>query len=62
MIHEISHGRYGVSVLITALTQADAEFEVMEFQADIPHARFGPIVPRCGDCWGACGLVMADDF
>jgi hypothetical protein len=61
MIHVTSHGTYGESVLITAPTAGEAEFEIMEYQADNPHAKFGPIVSRHG-CFGACGKAMAEDI
>lgn len=59
MIHVISHGAFGESVLITEPTADEAVFSIMEYEAAHPGALFGPIVPRCGNaCHGAAGVYL----
>lgn len=48
VIKILSHYRYGDGVLISEPTREDAEWAVMEFQAEHPTTRFGPVHPACG--------------
>lgn len=59
MIHTISHGRFGASLLIYAATDAEVEIEVAAYLAAHPTAEFGPNVPRkAGAIWGRSGVDM----
>lgn len=59
MIHVISHGALGESVLITEPTEDEAAFAILEYCAEHPGAVFGPNVPRVTGDWGAAGIAMA---
>lgn len=53
MIHTISHGVYGESVLISGPTPDDVAYDVMEYEASHPGAEVGPTVPRVTGEYGA---------
>lgn len=65
MIHFISHGSFGRSVLITEPNAKAAQQGVDAYLRQHPTAVFGPIIERCDypkTCWGAAGADMKPGY
>jgi hypothetical protein len=56
-IHTLSHGTFGYAVTLAEPTKADAQWSLLEFQAEHPAVTFGPVVLAVNGEWVARGFV-----